>query len=252
MRKILLYISFALLLSSCGIINPSMMLKTKRSFVYDTYGDTIERQYKISPNDVIEFRMYSNDGFRLIDLTSQNVNPSQNSIARSFSYDVEFDGTVKFPVLGRIKLAGLTVRESELMLQEEFTKYYNKPFVLINVTSKRIIIFPGATGDAKVVQLNNDNTTLMEVIATSGGIAGRGKAKKIKLIRGEYEKRKVYLIDLSKIEGLKQGDIVLQSNDIIYIEPRADIARGILTEISPLLGLVSTTLLIITLVRQTQ
>lgn len=251
MRKISLYISFALLLSSCGIINPSMMLKTKRSFVYDTYSDTIERQYRISPNDVIEFRMYSNDGFRLIDLTSQNSGgaQAQSTLSRSFSYDVEFDGTVKFPVLGRINLAGLTVREAEVMLQEEFTKYYNKPFVLINVTSKRIIIFPGSTGDAKVVQLTTDNTTLMEAIARSGGIAGRGKARKIKLIRGEYEKRKVYLIDLSKIDGLKQGDIVLQSNDIIYIEPRADIARGILTELSPLLGLVSTTISIFTLYR---
>jgi polysaccharide export outer membrane protein len=250
MRKILIYISFAILLSSCGLINPSMMLKTKRSFVYDTYTDTIDRQYRISPNDVIEFRMYSNDGFRLVDLTSQSTgNQSQIALTRSISYDVEFDGTVKFPILGRVKLEGLTVREAESMLQDEFTKYYNKPFVLINVTSKRIFIFPGAAGDAKVVPLVTDNTTLLEALARSGGIAGRGKAKKVKLIRGTADNRKVYLIDLSKIEGLKQGDIVLQSNDIIYIEPRADVARGILTELSPILGLISTTISIFTLYR---
>jgi polysaccharide biosynthesis/export protein len=249
MRKLLLFILSAFLLSSCGIINPSIMLKTGRNYNYDAFADTAVRAYKLSPNDIIEFRMYSNNGFKLIDLT--NTAAQNNTFYnRAFSYDVEFDGTVKLPILGRVPLSGLTVREAENLLQEKYSAYYNDPFVMISVSNKRVIVFPGAAGSAQIVPLIYENTTLLEALATAGGIAQRGKAKKIKLIRGKLTDRKVYLIDLSKIEGLKQGDIILQANDIIYVEPRPDVARGIVTEIAPIISLISSTILIITLVNR--
>lgn len=249
MKKIVYFLVLLFAITSCRYINQSNMLRTPKDFKYDSIGevDSSSRQYRISINDVIEFRMFSNDGFRLIDLTAQAGTQSQFQLTRSFAYDVEYDGTVKFPVIGRKKIIGLSIREAENLLQEEFSKYYNKPFVLLNVTSKKVFIFPGSPGDASVVQLITDNTTLIEVLARAGGIAERGKARKVKLIRGDQNNRKVYLIDLSKIEGLKQGDMVLQSNDIIYVEPRPYIVRGILTEISPILSLISSTISVIAL-----
>jgi polysaccharide export outer membrane protein len=57
----------------------------------------------------------------------------------------------------------------------------------------------------------------------------------------------VYLIDLSTIEGMKEADLQLQSNDIIYIEPTRNLADTVLVQISPILGLFTTILLSIAL-----
>jgi polysaccharide export outer membrane protein len=63
------------------------------------------------------------------------------------------------------------------------------------------------------------------------GIPGSGKAHRIKLIRGEKANPEVYLIDLSTIDGMKKGDIVLQGNDIIYVEPVNDYITNFTTRI---------------------
>ena len=57
----------------------------------------------------------------------------------------------------------------------------------------------------------------MEVIALAGGIAERGRADKVKLMRNVGGKRIVYVLNLSTIEGLKYADMIVQANDYIYI-----------------------------------
>ena len=94
-----------------------------------------------------------------------------------------------------------------------------------------------------MITLENTNTTLLEALALAGGIED-GKARKIKLIRGDFKNPKVYLIDLSTIEGMTNGDIIIQANDIIYVEPVLHPARTILAELTPIVSLLTSFLLI--------
>jgi polysaccharide biosynthesis/export protein len=111
----------------------------------------------------------------------------------------------------------------------------------LNILCRR---FPGGQGgSATVLTLLNSNTTLLEAIALAGGITD-GKAHRVKLIRGTAQNPQIYLIDLSSIEGYKQGNIILQANDIIYIDSRDRVAQKILESITPYLTLLSTALLI--------
>ena len=226
------------------------MLKTGKGYKYSTIpaDSTKLTDYKISENDILDFHMYSNDGFKLVDLTTLN-NGGGNVNVRlqsSIDYLVESDGKVKLPVLGKMKLSGLTIREAELVLEESFSAFYIKPFVVLEVTNRRIIIFPGSTGDAKVLSLKNNNTTLLEALAMAGGIADNGKANQVKLIRQNKDKNEVYLIDLSKIEGIKLGTMVIQANDIIYVEPRRRYASKLLLELTPIVSLITTTFVLFT------
>ena len=241
-------------LSSCKIFNPNLMFKTPKNYQYSTTSDTLSKQeYRISSNDMIELRLYANDGFRLIDMTNVSTGSVSGNMSNfingySLGYLVQLDGNVKLPILGWTKLKGYTVREAELMLEEKFTAYYNKPFIILKVINKRVLIFPGSGGAGKVLTLENNNTTLLEGLAHSGGITESGKAYKIKLIRRSAPTPEVYYIDLSTIKGLKDGNIILQANDIIYVEPKIRIAQGILNEIAPYLSLFTTAVLIYTLV----
>ncbi|MBL7882705.1 MAG: polysaccharide biosynthesis/export family protein [Bacteroidia bacterium] len=246
MRKLLLFAGIALLFSSCGWLNSSIMLKTGKGYKYSQYSDSMKsKDYVIAANDIVEFRIFSNDGFKLIDLTSLNQTNRDYQMNNKMDFLVEFDGNVKLPILGRTKLSGLTVREAELMLEDKYASFYVKPFVLMTVQNKRVIVFPGSAGDAKVIPLVNNNTTLIEALALAGGIADDGKAKMVKLIRRTSDKDDVYLIDLSKIEGIKQANMILQANDIIYVEPRRRYASKVLAEVAPVLSLLTSTLLLI-------
>jgi len=230
------------------------MLKTPRNYVYSPIQDSSSlKESKLSANDIIEFRLFSNDGFKLIDLT--NISGSPNIVqsgAGVLQYLIENDGTSKLPVLGSVKLEGYSIRDAENMLEEKYSKYYVKPFVLVKVTNKRVILFPGSGGTARVVPLANNHTTLIEVLAIGGGIPEYAKAYKIKIIRGDPKKPLVYLVDLSTIQGVAQANMVMQANDIVYVEPRFRLTNEVLKEISPALSLLSSALLVYTVYLETR
>ena len=222
------------------------MFRTKLNYKFDDLSKIPPtREYKIGINDNIDIQVNPNKGAMLLEGSSGG----NSTMSRSLTAIVEYDGTVKLPVLGRIQLKDLTQREAELLMEERYKEIFIDPYVKIMITNKRVILFPGSAGSARVLNLMNQNTTLTEAIAMSGGVTGDEKANRIKLIRGNPENPEVYLIDLSTIEGMKKGNIVLQGNDIIYIEPRNDYIINFTNRVTPYLGALSLFILIYGLVK---
>ncbi len=249
MRQIIFAISLLVVFSSCQLVNPSRMLRTDTDYEYSEFPDSIKYEpYRIAPNDILYIRIFNLNGEMIFDPTTDNQNKFNISIQDpSFNYQVDYDSTIKLPSVRRIKVAGMTIRDAESTLEKLFAEYIQDPFVQIKITNNRVIIFPGGEGgNASILYLENTNTTLFEALAHAGGIT-HGKAHKIKLIRGNLKDPDVYLIDLSTIEGMKQADLVLQANDIIYVEPREGITRKVLSEITPYISMASTLIVIYSL-----
>jgi polysaccharide export outer membrane protein len=239
----LILITIVLLGESCR--NRSIMLRTPRDYKFDDFNQiTSEEQYKIGLNDNVEISLSTNKGAGEL----ENVSSNDNGIVvkQKISVTVEYDGTVKIPILGRILLKDLSLREAELLMEEKYKLIFIDPFVVIKVINKRVVIFPGQGGAARVLYLTNQNTSLLEAIALSGGISG--KAKRIKLIRGDLKNPKIYLIDLSTIDGLKKADLTLLGNDVIYIQPVDDRISNFTTRIGSTIGLLGTLLFVYSII----
>ena len=243
-KQIVLFVTMALLATSCKFLNPSQMLKAPKDYQYEPLPKTKEVETRLNPNDQISMILLTNDGFKLLDLIGED-RINNNQLANTIAYRVEFDGLVNIPILGRVKLGGLTMREAEMFLEEEFAKYYIQPFVMLRITNRKVMVFNGSDGQAQVVQLVDENTNLLRVIAQSGGVTKTGRAYDIKVIRGEFSEPKVFHFDIRKIDGLKESDFMMQSNDIVYVTPSPQVARTLLLEVGPYLSLVTTLLLVL-------
>jgi polysaccharide biosynthesis/export protein len=244
MRYPLFLLFSCLLLSSCKVFRSNLMLRTPKNYPYDKLVDSLSRlDYRIAPNDAVQYRVLPNNGFKLIDLAT-----SATGVLRTdLDVIVESDDSIKMPMLGRVKIGGLTIKEAEKTLQSKYAVYYVDPFVSLRVTNKRVIVFPGNGGQAKVLPLTNNNTTVMEAIANAGGIVEDGKAYKVKLIRQNRDpegKPYVYLMDLSRIEGLVDAQSKVQAGDIIYVEPRYRPLATFNREVAPLLTLITSFLIL--------
>jgi len=208
--------------------------------------------YRIAIYDDISFSISSNDGEALISNGTSSVGSAVSgggSGSTGGSYQVEFDGTVKFPIFGRTPVVGLTIRELEKLLEEKYSLFYNKPFVSnVNITNRKVFVFRGGNSSS-VVNLPREKMTIWELIAQTGGV-GDAKAHRIKLIRQIDNKFYFFLIDLSRLESINTGNIVLQANDIIYITPRNRFSSEIMNALTPYLSLFSTLVLIYTLVKK--
>jgi polysaccharide export outer membrane protein len=216
------------------------MFKVPNEYQYATFKPN-EKEYKIQPFDKLDVKVFYNNGVNLIE--SQSGSMMQTPI----EYNVEYDGLVKLPSLGRVALAGLTIRQAEELLENKYKELMIEPFVKINVTNKRIIVFTNGSSNGKVITLKNDNYTLIEALAESGGISDQTKSYKIKLLRGDLNNPDVFLFNLKKVSNMKDFNFILQANDIVYVEARPRYASKVLAEITPYLSLFSTALLIYSL-----
>lgn len=239
--------AIAIIFSSCNTLNKNRMLKTPKDFVYQPFPDSsVYEQYKIAPDDILQLRIYSNDGFKAVNFSNNGNNNLNNTNNNGNYYRVNSLGNVKIPVIGDVAVQGLNVIEAEKLFEDRLSKYFNNPFVIIEITNKRVFVFKGGS-TASVVNIQNENTTLFEVLAMTGGIDQNGNASKIKLIRGDLKNPTIHIVDLSTIEGMKNADLVMQANDIIYIDPFYNYAQMITSDLSTLLSLVSTILLTVNL-----
>jgi polysaccharide export outer membrane protein len=128
------------------------MLSTPKDYNYDKLVDSLSRlDYRIAANDAVQYKVFTNDGFKLIDLASTGTGLFRNDL----DVIVESSGEVKMPLLGRLNVGGLTIKEAEKLMEERYSEFYVKPYVTLKVINKRVIVFPGNTGQAKVINMAN-------------------------------------------------------------------------------------------------
>lgn len=240
-KSILAIVVIVIIANGCKILNPSAMFETPKSFEYKDFEEEHD-EYVIRPFDKLNLRIYTNDGYQLVDMESSS---GGQSAARGQSpYMVEHDGLVKVPTLGRVKVAGLTIKETEEFLEGKYSQYYQKPFVLVNVTNRRVVVFNSGSTSGSVITMTNEKFTLIEALAQTGGIDDFSKSYQIKLLRGDLKDPEVYMFNIRSVEEMKKANMVLQANDVIYVEKRPRYVARTLREITPYITLFNTFILL--------
>lgn len=237
---VLFFVASAIIsLPSCKLLYPNEMYRMK-DYQYFELAQKQIHQYIIQSGDELTVQIYSRDGFALIDIIG-GVGGKEGSS----TYLVDKDGFARIPVLGDFYVKGYTESELERVLAEKFAGLFVDPFVIIKVVNRRVILFRGST--ASVIALNRTPTSLFEVLATAGGLTGQLKAYKIKIIRGDLNNPEVHLVDLSTLEGVRKTDLIVQGNDIIYIEERRNYINDVLGVIFPYITSITSIATLITL-----
>ena len=135
------------------------MLKTKSDYVFDEIDYKNNPEYKIAANDIIDFRLYTNDGFEVIDMVSQSSsNRAILNQTNIIQYNIRKDSLVELPIIGEVNLVGKSIIESEKILENKYANFYVDPFINLRVNSRRVVIFPGTGSSAQVVPLRYNNT----------------------------------------------------------------------------------------------
>ncbi len=221
------------------------MFKVPNNYELEKQISHAERNYTIQRNDYLQLEVFTNEGERIIDPNQETLKDAGSSGEGArpvFQYLVDVKGLALFPMVGELKVEGLTLHEAEAILQKEYAKYYQQPFVVLKYTNKRVVVLGSPGG--QLIPLINENVTLVEVLALAKGVDNNAKAHNIRILRGE----KVYVADLSTIDGYLKNNMIIEPGDVVYIEPiRRPLVEGF-RDYGPLLGVMtslSTLILII-------
>ena len=243
MRTLFFIVGIAALMSSCSI-NKNIMFQTDTEYEFKKPDlDSTNKEYKLASFDYITINLFTGDGAMILEYTTSGIERQPNYGGFDFYYILDKNGEVDLPVLGKTKLAGLSIPEAQIYLESKFINY-NDPFCLVRVLNRRVMVFTGEGSLGFVVPLANQNISVLEAIALAGGIRERGNASKVKIIRGKNGVNEVYRLNLSTIEGVESAKMIVQAGDIIYVEPVPQITNEFVKDISPLVTLITSTLIL--------
>ncbi len=205
--------------------------------------------YKISPDDMLQIRNLQNINYIA---TEQPVSAAAAQIP---AYQVEEDGTVALPVIGRVLVSGLTKIEAARKIEGLYKKNLLKdPIIDLKIINLKVTVLGEIRTQGNYLLLK-DKTTLVDIIGEAGGLTDKANEKTIQIIRGDKAHPQVIVADLNNIRTLANPELNLQNNDIIYISQnkrtvRNDSMQNVSGIIQSALVFLNTALIIYTLTKK--
>ena len=209
------------LLTACATKKDVVYFQNAKDFETIVNTDTFTPKFKI--NDIVSINISVYDlvaakPFNLVIENGQNSSP--------IDYLIDIEGNIDFPVLGKIKLLGLTVEEAKQLIKEKLSNGYLKdPVINIRILNFRISVL-GAVGSPGVYTVSGERINILEAIANAGDLDLKGRRDNILVIR-DFNGTKTYTrIDITNKEVFNSPVYFLTQNDVVYVEPNTSAVSG--------------------------
>ncbi len=220
LKKFWLIISILLLISCASKKDVVYFQDIKNSYekeIVETYGTVFQT------DDLLAITISSSDmqGLEPFNLPAVSFNAVPGSVVgqhKQLTYQIKKDGAIDFPVLGKVKLLGLSRIEAAALLKEKLSVYIKDPIVHIELINFRITIL-GEVNKPGTFTISNERISIIEALGMAGDLSITGKRTDVLVIREEGDKYKYYRIDLTSNKIFDSPVFYLKQNDAIYVTP---------------------------------
>lgn len=210
------------LLSSCATNKNTVYFNDQQDAVLKSANIPVKNI--IQPNDILSIAVTSlnatateifnkpNNSF----VSSSGVNGAN---LQSPGYLVNEEGNIQFPVIGEVKISGLTTNELRVKLTKELVdrKLLVDPIVIVRQLNFKVSVL-GEVSRPTVVNVPSEKISLLEALGLAGDITIYGKKENVMVIREEDGVKKIKRINLNSSDIFGSEYYYLKSNDIVYVE----------------------------------
>ncbi len=135
-------------------------------------------------------------------------------------YLIDKDGEIDFPVIGKIKISGLSAEEVREVLRGKLSPYLKDPIINIRLRNFTVTIL-GQVNRPGTYPVNGERITILEALGLAGDLNLKGVRDNVMVIR-DFDGTKVYTrIDLTKKEAMSSPVYYLTQNDVVYVQPNS-------------------------------
>lgn len=177
----------------------------------------------LQPNDVLSIIVTSENPevaapYNLKNIAIQNateVIPANEGIQ---AYIIDKNGVIQFPMLGDIKLGGLTKSEAIITLKEALKEHVKDAIVNLRLLNFKVSVL-GEVAKPGTFPIASERVTLLEALSLAGDLTVYGKRKNILIIREKDGVKTMQRIDITKSDFFNSPYYYLAQNDVVYVEP---------------------------------
>ncbi len=159
-------------------------------------------EYKIMPNDRLSII-----SFKYPNLTPNRINPDGLVVSR--------EGFISLPLVGQVRVLGLTQYEGARLIEQKYKKYLKKPSFQVEVIDRKVYVL-GEVVKAGEIKMNREKISIMEVIATAQGFGDYAIRDKV-IIVSQGDGVSMRSVDLTNFSSLSSSNIFLSNRDIVYV-----------------------------------
>lgn len=134
------------------------------------------------------------------------------------TYLVDENGTIDFPVLGKVKVAGLTRLQLKEVIKNKLTVYIKDPIVNVRLKNFKITVLGEVNNPGSFV-IPNERITIIEAIGMAGDLTITGKRGNIVVIRESDGVNTYHRVDMTSKNIFDSPVYFLAQNDVLYVEP---------------------------------
>jgi len=170
-------------------------------------------EYKILPQDRLKIILYKDPGQISLEGNSKigdNINPD--------GILVNANGYVKLPLVGKVKVAGLTQTQAADKIESLYRNELTDPSVYVEIMNKRLYVL-GEVHKQGVVKLDKEKMTLFEAIAFAGGLTDSAVRNSIVIVSPTKNGMQMRQVDLTNFDTMNYASLMLRPNDIVYVKP---------------------------------
>ena len=215
-----------LLMTACGTSKSIAYIQNSDSINYDNSRYLYDA--KIMPKDqlTISVNTVNPDASLPYNLLLQNAYTQGRTIASGgqmlMPYLVDNNGYINFPVVGKLKVAGLTKTECQDLILEKIRPFMaesENPVVTVIMSSYSVSVL-GEVNHPGSFQVGREKITIFEALSQAGDLTIYGVRDKVKLIREDATgKKEIHTLDLTDANIVTSPYYYLQQNDIVYVAP---------------------------------
>ncbi len=239
------------LLSSCGSTKNVAYFQNIDSINFDQSRFLYDA--RIMPKDQLTITVSTTDPEAAAPFNMTVPTPLSVSQRSTYSqpmlqnYLVDNEGYIKYPIIGTIKVGGLTKSEAERMIEEKIRPYMaanENPIVTVRMSSYSISVLGEVTRPGSY-QVSREKITILEALAQAGDLTIYGVRDKVQLIREDASgKKEFHILNLNDANIINSPYYYLQQNDVVYVEPNKVKARNSTVGTTTTLWFTATSILI--------
>ena len=213
MRKVLYAVSCCLALVGCQDNYTLLQTDTPPEAKHITDASI---EYKILPQDRLKVVLYRDPG------EIGSTEGASGKLGENIDPDgilVNSKGYIKLPLIGKVKVAGLTQTEASDRIEALYRKQLTNPSVYVEIMNKRIVVL-GEVNKQGVVKLDKEKMTLFEALGFAGGL--KDTAVRDHVVIMSYDPKKgmtIRTVDLTRFNRLSYASLMLRPNDVVYVQP---------------------------------
>ncbi len=181
----------------------------------------------IQPDDILSINVLTADPAATQSINSANLPTQtiglyvqQTAIDQAITgYLVDKDGNIQVPIIGQVKVGGLTTVEARELLTQKATVFFNNPTVIMRNKNFKITVLGEVAKPATYV-MPNERVTILDALGLAGDLTVYGKRDNVLLLRKQDNGNSTSIrINLNKSSLLKSPYFYLRQNDVLYVEP---------------------------------